>query len=61
MKLVRSKKADGFNASSTFILCTVKRLIAINSIQNKSFCLHNICVRSVYIYYVQCPPKVLEQ
>ncbi len=30
----------------------VKRLIAINRIQNKSFCLHNICVCSVYIYYV---------
>ncbi len=30
----------------------VKRLIAINRIQNKSFCLHNICVCTVYIYYV---------
>ncbi len=26
--------------------------IAINRIQNKSFCLHNICVYTVYIYYV---------
>ncbi len=24
----------------------------INQIQNKSFSLHNICVRTVYIYYV---------
>ncbi len=31
---------------------TVKRLIAINHIQNKSCCLHNICVCTVYIYYV---------
>ncbi len=30
----------------------VKRLIAINLIQNKSFCLHNTCVYTVYIYYV---------
>ncbi len=29
-----------------------KRLIQINRIQNKSFCLHNICVCAVYIYYV---------
>ncbi len=30
----------------------VKQLITINRIQNKSFCLHNICVCTVYIYYV---------
>ncbi len=30
----------------------VKQLIAINRIQNKSFCLHNKCVCTVYIYYV---------
>ncbi len=30
----------------------VKRLIVINHIQNKSFCLHNIYVCTVYIYYV---------
>ncbi len=24
----------------------------INNIQNKSFCLHNICVHTVYIYYI---------
>ncbi len=29
-----------------------KRLIVINRIQNKSFCLHNMCVCTVYIYYV---------
>ncbi len=31
-------------------ISAVKRLIAINRIQ-KTFCLHNICVWSVYIYY----------
>ncbi len=30
----------------------VKWLIAINHIQNKSFCLHNMCVYTVCIYYV---------
>ncbi len=30
----------------------VKRLIVINRIQNKSFGLHNICVCTVYIYFV---------
>ncbi len=30
----------------------VKWLIEINRIQNKGFCLHNICVYTVYIYYV---------
>ncbi len=29
-----------------------KQLIAINRIQNKGFCFHNICVFTVYIYYV---------
>ncbi len=29
----------------------VKQLIIINHIQNNSFCLHNICVHAVYIYY----------
>jgi len=30
----------------------VKRLIAINHIQNKSLCLHNICGCTVYNYFV---------
>ncbi len=30
-------------------MSAVKRLIAINRIQNKSFCLHYVC--TVYIYY----------
>ncbi len=30
----------------------VKRLIAINRIQNKYVCLHNICMCAVFIYYV---------
>ncbi len=33
-------------------ISAVKLLITINHIQNKSFCLHNTCVRTVYIYYV---------
>ncbi len=33
-------------------ISAVKRLIAINRIQNKSFCLLNICVWTVYIHYV---------
>ncbi len=32
------------------IISAVKRLIAINHIQNKRFCLHNICVYIMYIY-----------
>ncbi len=30
----------------------VKWIITINLIQNKSFCLHNICIFTVFIYYV---------
>ncbi len=30
----------------------LQRLIVINRIQNKSVCVHNICVCTVYIYYV---------
>ncbi len=33
-------------------ISAVKWLIAINRIKNKSVCLHNICVCTVYIYYV---------
>ncbi len=33
-------------------ISAVKRLIAMNRVQNKSICLHNICVCTVYIYYV---------
>ncbi len=32
-------------------ISAVKRLIVINRIQNKSFCLHNIWVCTVHIYY----------
>ncbi len=35
-----------------FYFSAVKWLIVINRIQNKSFCLHNICVCTVFIYYV---------
>ncbi len=34
------------------IISAAKRLITINRIQTKSFCLHNICMCAVYIYYV---------
>ncbi len=35
------------------LICSaVKWLIVINRIQNKSFCLHYICMCTVYIYYV---------
>ncbi len=33
-------------------ISAVKRLIAIDHIQNKRSCFHNICVCTVYIYYV---------
>ncbi len=33
-------------------ISAVKQLIAINRIHNKGFCLHYICVCTVYIYYV---------
>ncbi len=33
-------------------ISAVKLLITINHIKNISFCLHNICVYCVYIYYV---------
>ncbi len=32
-------------------ISAVKQLITINRIQNKSFCLLNICVYTVYMYY----------
>ncbi len=35
-----------------YMFSAVKLLIMINHIQNKSFCIHNICVCAVYIYYV---------
>ncbi len=34
------------------LISAVKILIAINHIQNKTFCLHNMFVCTVYIYYV---------
>ncbi len=35
-----------------YIFSAVKSLIVINHISNKSFSLYNICVCTVYIYYV---------
>ncbi len=38
---------------SLYIYITaVKRLIMINRIQNKSFCLHNVCVLCIFIMYI---------
>ncbi len=34
-------------------ISTAKRLIAINHIQNKSFCLHNMCVLCIFIMYIE--------
>ncbi len=34
------------------MISAVKRLIVVNHIKNKSCCLHNIYVCTVYIYYV---------
>ncbi len=43
---------QGYYSTLKLKSSAVKRLITINRIQNKSFCLHNICVCTVYIYYV---------
>ncbi len=40
------------NTHINIYISAVKRLIVINHIQNKSFCLHNICMCTVYIYYL---------
>ncbi len=39
-----------YKVYKTFIISAVKRLIAINRIQNKSFCLHNMCVCYKYTH-----------
>ncbi len=51
-EILRGRGSSGKKGTSHIYFSVVKRLIAINHIQNKSFCLHNICVCSVYIYYV---------
>ncbi len=38
-------------AIKSILFSAAKKWIAINRIQNKSFCLHNICVCTVCIYY----------
>ncbi len=45
------------SSSWNIFTSAVKRLITINHIQNKSFCLHNIWVCTVYIYYVYINTK----
>ncbi len=37
------------------LISAVKQLFAINRIQNKSFCLHNICV--CFVYFLLCIHK----
>ncbi len=39
-------------AAVVVVFSAVKRLNAINRIQNKSFCSPKICVCAVYMYYV---------
>ncbi len=39
-----------YTYNGIYLCSAVKRLIAINRIQNKSFCLHNICLCTVSIY-----------
>ncbi len=36
-------------AQTNLKFSAVKELIAINHIQNKSFCLHNVCVLCIFI------------
>ncbi len=43
---------DLFRKVASHNTTAVKRLIAINHIQNKSFCLHNICMCTVFIMYI---------
>ncbi len=42
--------ADAFDNRKSVIISAVKRLITINRIQNKSVCLHYICMCTVYNY-----------
>ncbi len=46
-----SKIFYSFTQQRCIKVSAVKWLIVINRIQNKSFCLQNICVCTVYIYY----------
>ncbi len=47
-----AENTDLITEINYILISAVKWLIAINRIQNKSFCLHNIWVCTVYIYYV---------
>ena len=55
---IRKKKKNNlsvciFSYSQSYqIIRAGKRLISINRIQNKSLCLHDICVCTVYNYFV---------
>ncbi len=52
LKKIKSVFTVSFDQFNLYFFSAVKRLNAINRIQNKRFCLHNICVYTVYIYYV---------
>ncbi len=53
LKYLQRKKKLLYIYTHTYIyISALKRSIAINRIQNKSFSLHNICMHAVYIYYV---------
>ncbi len=47
-----AENTDLITEINYILISAVKWLIVINRIQNKSFCLHNIWVCTVYIYYV---------
>ncbi len=50
MALLALKVADPWvKATSDIFISVVKPLIAINRIQNKSFCSHNMCVLCIFI------------
>ncbi len=55
MKVFRGHLYDKISYFMYFIILFFvsggQRLITINHIQNKRFCVHNICVYTVYIYY----------
>ncbi len=51
--LILSSKFYIWFDSIKYVLCSaVKRLIVINRIQNKSFCLHKICVYCAYLLWI---------
>ncbi len=52
LNIYAAKYSSNLKYMNLNIISAVKRLIAIYHIQNKSFCLHNICVLFVFIMYL---------